>query len=138
MHNKTAGFTFICTDTIAASLGVGSVGAVNFQRNALLGTQTEVTIPNSQNWQIFDVYILAAAGAGTSAPQVQFLKNNTDEMVTTPDLSSLLVSNSSRPNFAAMNLGYGPTDILSALLITTIANDATADSITFRTQIAVN
>ena len=136
--SRTVGFTLICTDTIIASAGIGTVGAVNMTRSPLFATQTELTIPNNQTWVIWDFYILAAAGAGTSDPIVDVQKNNDTQMVLTPNLSSLLVSNNSRPKFAQMNIGYAPVDILSMLLQTTIANDTVADAIDFRVAMGVS
>ncbi len=135
--SNTVGFTLICTDTIAASAGVGTVGAVNMTRSPLFATQTELTVPNTQTWTIWDIYILAAAGAGTSDPVVNIQKNLDIQMILTPNLTSLLVSNNSRPKFAAMNIGYRPVDILTMLLETTVANDTVADAITFRTAVLV-
>ena len=136
--SKTAGFTLICTDTIAASAVVGTVGAVNMTRSALFASQTEITIPNNQTWTIWDFYILVAAGSGTSDPMVNVQRNLDTQAVLTPNLSSLLVSNNSRPKFAAMNIGYRPTDILTMLLETTVANDTAQDAIAFRAAVMVS
>ena len=135
---NTVGFTLICTDTIAASAVVATVGAVNMQRSPLFASQTELTVPNNQTWIIWDIYIVVAAGAGTSDPMVSIQKNNDREMVLTPNLSTLLVSNNYRPKFSAMNIGYAPVDILTMLLETTIANDTVADSIDFRVAVRVS
>ena len=136
--SKTACCTLICTDKIAASAVVGTVGAVNMTRSALFASQTEITVPNNQTWTIWDFYILVAAGSGTSDPMVNVQKNLDTQMILTPNLSSLLVSNNSRPKFAAMNIGYRPTDILTMLLETTVANDTAQDAIAFRAAVMVS
>lgn len=136
--SRTVGFTLICTATVIASAPVATVNAVSMTRSPLFATQTELTIPNNQTWVIWDVYILAAAGSGTSDPIVNIQKNNDTQMVLTPNLSALLVSNNSRPKFAQMNIGYAPVDILSMLTETTIANDTSVDAIAFRVAMNVS
>jgi hypothetical protein len=133
----SSGLTLICTGTIQNSSAIGTVATINMRRSGLFATQTEITIPNSQSWLIYDVYILAAAGAGTSDPTIQVLKNNDREMVMTPNLSSMLVSNNSRPQFGKMDIKYNPTDILSMLAITSVANDTADDNLAFRVGVAI-
>jgi len=135
---NTVGFTLICTAIVAANAGVGTVQVVNMQRSPLLSSQTELTIPNNQTWILWDIYITASAGAGTSDPMIDIQKNNDRQMVLTPNLSTLLVSNNSRPKFSQMNIGYAPIDILTMLLQTTEANDGVVDNISFRTAIRVS
>ena len=135
---RTAGFTLICTDTIQGSDGIGTVGAVNMTRSPLFATQTELTVPSNQSWQIWDIYITAAAGAGTSEPVVKILKNLDAEMILTPNLGALLVSNNSRPKFSLMDIGFEPVSLMSMLIETTVANDTADDNIAFRVAIAVS
>jgi len=133
----SSGLPLICTGTIQNASPVGTVAVINMRRSGLFATQTEITIPNSQSWQIYDVYILASAGAGTSDPTIQILKNNDREMVMTPNLSAMLVSNNSRPQFGKMDIRYNPTDILSMLAISTVLNDTADDNLAFRVGVQI-
>ena len=60
----------ICTATVAASDGVGTIDNVNITDSPEQGTVTRFVIPEGQNWILEDMYISAAAGAGTSLPVV--------------------------------------------------------------------
>jgi hypothetical protein len=58
-------------------------------------------------------------------------------MGTTPPLSALLVSNNTRPRFLPSPVGFEAGSIVRMFSHTTIANDATADSIKFYVAVSI-
>lgn len=116
------------TSTVAASAAVNTTQLVNIATSPEVSTVTTLTIPSGQTWIITDLYILASGDAGTSDPQFRFVKNQTGIVGQTNNLSALLVSNNSRPKLEP-KLGFEGTSQLQVYLITTVANDAAADSI---------
>lgn len=119
--------TMTLTATIAASAVINSQGFMSIATSPELPTSTEFTIPSGETWIIDDVYILAAADAGTSNPVLKFKKNQRIDIGQTAPMSSLLVSNNSRPKFKPV--GYEPVTKMSIPYVTTVANDATIDSL---------
>ena len=127
----------ICTATIAASDGVGSIDNVNITDSPEQSTVTRFVIPEGQNWILEDMYISASAGAGTALPVIRFYKNGGRIMGTSPPLGDLLVSNASRPPYSNRKFMYRGKQTLSMQTISTVANDTDADSIAFRIRVKV-
>lgn len=127
----------ICTATVAASAGIGTIDNVNITDSPELATTTRFTIPEGQNWVFEDLYISLIADAGTSLPVVKIFKDGGRIMGTTPPLGDLLVSNSSRPPYSNKKFLYRGGSQLSMQTIATVANDATADAIAFRIRVRV-
>lgn len=125
--------TILASDTIAASAAAGTVAFADLTIDPTIAVATQLTVPQTQTWLLMDVFIQVAADAGTSDPILTFLKDTSFIVAKTPPLSTMLVSNNSRPRpFANKILGYGPVSIIQIQETTTTANDATADSLRFR------
>jgi len=129
----------IGTATVAASAAAGTTQNANLQSTPVVAAAASLTVPQSQTWVLADVYIRAAADAGTSDPILNYYKDGSFNLGSTPPISSLLVTNNTRPRpFAGRTLAYEPVSQISVQLQTTIANDATADSINFLTTLAIS
>ena len=127
----------ICTATVAASDAVGVKDNVTITDDPSVTGVVRFVVPDGQIWIFEDIYIAAAAGAGTSSPVVRIFKDGGRIMGTTPPLAGLLVSNNSRPPYANKKFLFRPRQTIQMQTITTIANDATADSISFVVRIRV-
>lgn len=117
------------TVTVAASAAVNTIQLVNIGTSPEVATVTTLVIPQTQTWIITDVYILTAGAAGTSDPQLRFVKNQVNTVGQIAPLSALLVTANSRPQLNP-KLGFEGNSQLQIYSITTVVNDATADSIT--------
>ena len=119
---------------LSISATVAASAVINTQQVATIQTSPEITgvttlvIPTGQTWVIIDLYILASAGAGTSDPQFRFIKNQVTNVGQSAPLSALIVTNNGRP-ILSPKLGFESQSQLQIYLITTVANDATADDI---------
>jgi len=127
----------ICTANVASSTAIGAVTNVDITDDPALATTTRFQIPQGENWLLEDIYISAAAGAGTSLPLVRIVKNGGKRMGTTPPLGDLLVSNSSRPPYSNAKFFYRAGDQISMELVNSVANDTADDNIAFRVRIRV-
>lgn len=127
----TNGITLECTATIDASLGAGTIKAVSIKTDPTVSSVTELQVPLSETWVFTDLYILASGDAGTSNPIVNFDKNRGNSLASTPPLSTMLITNNTRPRFSPRPLGFSGGDIIRMFLFTTIANDGSADSIKY-------
>ena len=136
--NAPDSVVLICTATVAANDPVGSYDNVNITDSPDLGTVTRFLVPEGQNWIFEDLYISTAAGSGTDVdPVVRIYKGGGRIMGTTPPLSNLLVSNNSRPPYSNRKFGYRGGESISMQTITTVANDGTADNISFFVRVKV-
>lgn len=134
---SNSGFVLECTATVAASDAAGTIDVVTMKTDSTVSGVTELFVPVTENWVLTDAYILASADAGTSAPTVKFDKNRGRSMGTTPPLSALLVTNNTRPRFLPSPVGFEAGSIIRMFTATTIANDATADSIKFYVAVSI-
>lgn len=116
------------TATVVANAVVNTQALVSIATSPEVSTVTTLTVPAGQTWVINDLYIIASADYGTSNPVFRFVKNQTNIVGQTPPLSALLVTNNSRP-ILTPKLGFEGTSQLQVYYITTVLNDATADSI---------
>lgn len=129
----------IATDTVAASAAAATVDYADLTTSPSLATTKSLTVPQSQTWVLADVFILATADAGTADPVLAYFKDGSFNMAGTPPLSTMLVSNNSRPRpFAGRILAYEPVSQMSIQWTTTTANDATQDSLKWFTNIAIS
>lgn len=120
--------TLTLTATVIASAVVNTIALVNIATSPEVATVTNLIIPEGQTWIIDDLYVLSTAAAGTSDPQFRFIKNQVTQVGQEAPLSALLVSNNSRPKLSPA-LGFEGGSQLQIFYITTVVNDATADSI---------
>ena len=122
------------TGTIAASAAAGTNVYASLTNDPSVTATVSLQVPSNQAYLIDDLYVLTSSAYGTSIPRARIYKNDTYIMADTPPFAALLVSNSSRPKpFGQKALGFEPVSTMKILLTTTVANDATADSITFYT-----
>jgi hypothetical protein len=134
---SNTGFVLECTATVAASDAAGTIDVVSMKTDPTVSSVTELFVPTTENWVFTDAYILASADAGTSSPMIDFDKNRGRSMGKTPPLSSLLVTNNTRPRFLPNPIGFEAGSIVRMFSNTTIANDGTADSVKFYVAVSI-
>jgi hypothetical protein len=92
-------------------------------------------IPATQTWLIYDVFTRSSSDVAVDG-QLVFIKNNVKVLFRTPPLSSLIVTNPSRP--AIVPMLFGPNDRLNLQLVTIAANSSTSavtDTAFFRAKV---
>ena len=92
-------------------------------------------IPATQTWLIYDVFTRSSSDVAVDG-QLVFIKNNVKVLFRTPPLSSLIVTNPSRP--AIIPMLFGPNDRLNIQLVTIAANSSTSavtDTAFFRAKV---
>lgn len=124
--------------TATASAAAGFVGYATLRTNPAIARVTNLLVPQTQTWLIDDLYITAAASAGLSDPIVKVIKNETNILADTPPLTALLVTNNSRPKTFAKILGFEGMSYMTNQIISTVANDTTAEVIRWFLTGAVN
>lgn len=121
--------------TVPANTPAGTLLQADIVVNPFTGvTSKEAVIPASQSWYITDIFIRASGDVGVDA-QAIFLKNGVKQMLITDPLSSLLISNPSRPRYPTQF--FGPNDRLSVFVRTLAATGTTATQITFYIKVRV-
>jgi hypothetical protein len=132
---------YIYEQTLAVSLSVpantpaGTLLQADIVVNPFTGvTAKEAVIPASQSWYIIDVYIRDSDDVGVDA-QAIFLKNGVKQLLITDPLSSLLISNPSRPRYPT--IFYGPNDRLGVFVRTLAPVGGTPQPITFYIKVRV-
>ena len=128
---RGSGRTLECTFGVPALSVRASVIQSNIRIEPTQGLQTEVFVPQTENWVFTDMYILAAADAGASQPEISFIKNRTNTMGTTAPLGVFLVTNNTRPRFLPSPIGFAGGDIIGIQGTTTIVAGGGADAIRF-------
>jgi len=134
---RNTGITLECTRTIAASAGTGTINPVTIKTSPIQSGDTEIFVPQTENWIFTDCYVLTAADYGTSQPMVNFIKNRAISMGTSTSLGALLVTSNTRPRFLPQPIGFEAGSIVTMETITTIANDTDADSIKFYVAVSI-
>lgn len=134
---SNTGFVLECTATVGANDPAGTIDTVSMTTDPTVSGVTELFVPTTENWVFTDGYILASADAGTSSPIVDFDKNRGRSMGKTPPLSALLVTNNTRPRFLPNAIGFEAGSIVRMFTNSTIANNATADSIKFYVAVSI-
>ena len=92
-------------------------------------------IPATQRWYIYDVFTRSSSDVAVDG-QLVFIKNNVKVLFRTPPLSSLIVTNPSRPAIPVME--FGPNDRLNIQLVTIVNNtssSAVIDNAFFRVRV---
>jgi hypothetical protein len=133
----SSGLVLECTATVGASDVAGTIDVVSLKTDPTVSAVTELQVPLTENWIATDMYILASADSGTSNPVVTMDKNRGRTLVQTPPLSSVLITNNTRPRFSPQPVGFEGGSIVRMFTHTTIANDSTADSIKFFVAISI-
>jgi hypothetical protein len=133
----SSGLVLECTATVGASDVAGTIDVVSLKTDPTVSAVTELQVPLTENWIATDMYILASADSGTSNPVVTMDKNRGRTLVQTPPLSSVLITNNTRPRFSPQPVGFEGGSIVRMFTHTTINNNATADSIKFFVAISI-
>jgi len=86
-------------------------------------SQGQLQVPTTQEWVIIDIYNRGSADVGVDAVAT-FVKNSVNNVLTTDPVSSLNISNPSRPTYPPVQLP--PGTILTSKITTLAANGTTA------------
>ena len=131
------GITLTITRQTVAAEAAGDINAAQIQVDTSVAPVAEVNVPVTENWIITDCYILAAAAATNTDPQINFDKNRGRSMGTTPPLTTMLVTNNTRPRFLPQPIGYEGGSILRIFTINT-ALTAVAQLVTAYAAVAIS
>jgi len=132
--------TLTCTSTavVAASAAVGTVFNISMTDDPGVTAVVRFLIPSGQTWIFEDLFISTTAGSGATVdPVVRIFKDGGRIMGTTPPLSTLLVSNNSRPPYSNRKFLYRGGQTVQMQGITTIVNDGSTDTITFYVRVRI-
>lgn len=127
--------TLTATLVLAANTPLRSVTLASFRPESLAAAATEGTVPNNETWVVNDIWIAAAADVPAGADAIiQVEKNRRDVKAESSELSTLLVSNPSRPKLN-VKVGFREFEILRFRGINTAAIGAGALTDTFRIEV---
>lgn len=116
------------TTSIAINAVIATIQLFDIKTSPEIATEQTFTVPAGQTWIIDDLYILATVDAGTSNPEVRFMKNQTIILGQTNPILAYLVSNNSRPKLSPA-LGYEGQTQMQIYAVTSVANDGVIDAI---------
>ena len=108
--------------SVAASAPAESQVPGNFVDLASGTTQGQLQVPVNQEWTIIDVYNRGPSDVGVDAVAT-FTKNSVSNVLTTDPVSSLNISNPSRPTYPPISM---PPGTILTSKITTLAANGTA------------
>jgi len=86
-------------------------------------SQGQLQVPTTQEWVIIDIYNRGSADVGVDAVAT-FTKNSVNNVLTTDPVSSLNISNPSRPTYPPVQMS--PGTILTSKITTLAANGTSA------------
>ena len=115
--------TVECTVSIQANTPANASNNVTFVVDPKVGGVTSYTIPKGQTWNLIDAYIKASGDVGADGIaklKLNFFKDH----VILPPLSTMLVSNPSRPQISPKTWNEG--DTISGEFVNTVAVGASA------------
>jgi len=119
--------TLIATVTVAANTPANMRQAVSFGEVGK-PTVTRATVPKGRVWIIRDVFIKDTADVGVDGTAI-FVKNEIEDVAKTSPLSTLLVSNPSRP--PAPTIAYDQYETVSIDYVNIAAVGASPVTVTF-------
>ena len=140
MSSNNSGLVLNCTATYAAAAPVATVLSVTMQTSPTVTGVTELQVPLTENWIATDVYILAAAGAGSGtviAPVITMDKNRGRTLVQTPPLNAMLITSNTRPRFSPQPIGFEGGSIIRMFATSTVLNGAAVSNIQFSVAISI-
>jgi len=140
MSSNNSGLVLNCTAQYAASAPIATVLSVTMQTSPTVTGVTELQVPLTENWIATDVYILAAAGAGSGTvinPVVTMDKNRGRTLVQTPPLSAMLITSNTRPRFSPQPVGFEGGSIIRMFATSTVVNAAAISNIQFSVAISI-
>jgi hypothetical protein len=120
--------TVQCTVTIPANAPANASNNVTFVIDPKVGGVTSYSIPKGQTWNLVDAYIKSSGDVGADGIaklKLNFFKDH----VILPPLSTMLVSNPSRPQISPKVWSEG--DTISGEFINTVSVGASAVTNTF-------
>jgi hypothetical protein len=128
--------TVECKVTFDANLPANSVKNVSLTLDPLTGPQSVLTVPKGEAWVVDDVFIKATGDVGVEAIAL-LIKNDRQEVSRFGPLSTLLVSNPSRPPMPKPKPVYREGERLSLRAINLAAIGASAATDTFYMRLAI-
>ena len=140
MSANNSGIVLTCSAVFAANAPVATVISATMQTSPTVTAVTELQVPLTENWIATDVYILAAAGAGTPTaidPVVSMDKNRGRQLVQTPPLSSMLITNNTRPRFSPQPIGFEGGSIIRMFATSTVLNGGAISTATYYVAISI-
>ena len=140
MSANNSGIVLTCQAVFAANAPVATVISATMQTSPTVTAVTELQVPLTENWIATDVYILAAAGAGAPTvidPVVSMDKNRGRQLVQTPPLSSMLITNNTRPRFSPQPIGFEGGSIIRMFATSTVLNAGAASTATYYVAISI-
>ena len=140
MSANNSGIVLTCSAVYAAAAPVATVISGTMQTSPTVAAVTELQVPLTENWIATDMYILAAAGAGTPTvinPVVSLDKNRGRQLVQTPPLSSMLITNNTRPRFSPNPIGFEGGSIIRTFATSTVLNGGAASTATYFIAISI-
>jgi hypothetical protein len=140
MSSNNSGLVLQCSAAFAVTAPVATVIAATMQTDPTVAAVTELQVPLTENWIATDVYILAAAGGGTPTvinPVITMDKNRGRRLVQTPPLSSMLITNNTRPRFSPQPIGFEGGSIVRMFATSTVVNGGAISTATFFVAISI-
>ena len=140
MSANNSGIVLTCSAAFAAAAPVATVISATMQTSPTVTAVTELQVPLTENWIATDVYILATAGAGTPTvidPVVSMDKNRGRQLVQTPPLSSMLITNNTRPRFSPQPIGFEGGSIIRMFATSTVLNGGAISTATYYVAISI-
>ena len=140
MSANNSWIVLTCSAAFAAAAPVATVISATMQTSPTVTAVTELQVPLTENWIATDVYILAAAGAGTPTvidPVVSMDKNRGRQLVQTPPLSSMLITNNTRPRFSPQPIGFEGGSIIRMFATSTVLNGGAISTATYYVAISI-
>jgi len=140
MSSNNSGIVLTCTAAFAANAPVATVISANMQTSPTVAAVTELQVPLTENWIATDMYILAAAGGGTPTvinPVISLDKNRGRQLVQSPPLSSMLITNNTRPRFSPQPIGFEGGSIIRSFATSTVVNGGAVSTATFYVAISI-
>ena len=140
MSANNSGIVLTCQAVFAANAPIATVISATMQTSPTVTAVTELQVPLTENWIATDVYILAAAGAGAPTvidPVVSMDKNRGRQLVQTPPLSSMLITNNTRPRFSPQPIGFEGGSIIRMFATSTVLNAGAISTATYYVAISI-
>jgi len=140
MSSNNSGLVLNCTAQYAIAAPVATVLSVTMQTSPTVTGVTELQVPLTENWIATDVYILAAAGAGSAtviAPVITMDKNRGRTLVQTPPLNAMLITSNTRPRFSPQPIGFEGGSIIRMFATSTVLNGGAVSNIQFSVAISI-
>ena len=140
MSANNSGIVLTCSAVYAAAAPVATVISGTMQTSPTVAAVTELQVPLTENWIATDMYILAAGGAGAPTvinPVVSLDKNRGRQLVQTPPLSSMLITNNTRPRFSPNPIGFEGGSIIITFATSTVVNGGAPSTATYFIAISI-